>query len=75
MHIVRNAIIAAAFTGLFVQAQFNNTNISIDVDADGIGEHGYFAEMAGSVALRGSGIVLQPAVLSGALGIVNIGYL
>ncbi|MFH0945885.1 MAG: prepilin-type N-terminal cleavage/methylation domain-containing protein [Planctomycetota bacterium] len=47
---------------------------AIDVDGDGIGEHGYFAEMAGSVPLRGSGIVLTPAVLSGALGIVNASF-
>ena len=62
---LRNVVSAQAQ----VQAQS-----AIDVDGDGIGEHGYFAEMAGSVVLRGSGITLRPAVLSGALGIVNASF-
>lgn len=53
-----------------VQAQ-----IAIDVDADGVGEYGYFAELAGTVNLRAPAaapaVTLTPPVLSGALGIVD----
>jgi len=54
------------------QAQVNAAS-SIDVDTDGIGEHGFFAEMAGSVDLRGApaGTRLAPAILSGSLGNVD----
>lgn len=62
---LRNVVSAQAQ----IQAQ-----AAIDVDGDGIGEHGFFAEMAGAVALRGAGIILVPAVLSGALGIVNASF-
>ena len=49
---------------------------AIDVDIDGIGEHGWFAEMAGSINMRDStgangGPVLNPPVLSGSLSVVN----
>jgi prepilin-type N-terminal cleavage/methylation domain-containing protein len=49
---------------------------AIDQDVDGIGEHGWFAEMAGSCNLRdasgaANGPVLNPAVLSGSLSVVN----
>ena len=49
---------------------------AIDTDIDGIGEHGWFAEMAGSVNMRdstgaGGGPVLNPPVLSGSLSVVN----
>ena len=48
---------------------------AIDVDQDGIGEYGYFAEMAGSVNLRTAPaaplVTLRPPILSGALGIVD----
>ena len=45
---------------------------AIDVDTDGIGEHGWFAEMAGVIALRiPIAPLLTPPVLSGALGIVD----
>lgn len=56
---LRNVVSAQAQ----IQAQ-----AAIDVDTDGIGEHGYFAEMAGSVVLRGSGLTLSPTVLSASLG-------
>jgi len=51
------------------QAQIQ-AQAAIDEDADGIGEHGSFAEMAGVVALRSAGVgaLLTPPVLSGALG-------
>lgn len=65
-----SAAIATLRNVVSAQAQVQ-AQAAIDVDADGIGEHGFFAEMAGSVALRGAGIILTPPVLSGALGIVN----
>ncbi len=49
---------------------------AIDTDADGIGEHGWFAEMAGAIALRNpapGNVILTPPVLSGALGIIAAG--
>jgi len=47
---------------------------AIDVDVDGIGEHGWFAEMAGTVVMRdalGTGPLLNPPVLSASLGNIN----
>ncbi len=49
---------------------------AIDQDVDGIGEHGWFAEMAGAINMRDStgpngGPVLAPPVLSGSLAVVN----
>jgi len=69
-----NANEAAAISTLrnvvSAQAQIQS-QAAIDEDGDGIGEHGSFAEMAGSVALRSTGANLSPPVLSGALGIVD----
>ena len=47
---------------------------AIDVDQDGIGEYGFFAEMAGVMNMRNPGaaaVPLTPPVLSGALGLVD----
>ena len=49
---------------------------AIDQDVDGIGEYGWFAEMAGSCQLRdntgaAAGPILTPPVLSGSLAVVN----
>ena len=49
---------------------------AIDQDVDGIGEHGWFTEMAGAVNMRDSagantGAQLNPPVLSGSLSVVN----
>ena len=49
---------------------------AIDQDLDGIGEHGWFAEMAGALNMRddqgaNTGPLLNPPVLSGSLGNVN----
>lgn len=63
------------------QAQLQSSG-AIDVDQDGGGEYGYFAELAGTVALResdgaggtqlgGANETLAPPMLSGALGIVD----
>ncbi|WP_419191725.1 pilus assembly FimT family protein [Engelhardtia mirabilis] len=61
------------------QAQLQSS-AAIDVDSDGGGEYGYFAELAGTVGLReddgAGGIqigadVLAPPMLSGALGNVD----
>jgi prepilin-type N-terminal cleavage/methylation domain-containing protein len=63
------------------QAQIQSS-AAIDTDADGSGEYGYFAELAGTVPLRVSaagvpaaGAVgtdeLRPSVLSSAFGVVN----
>lgn len=61
------------------QAQIQSSN-AIDCDSDGGGEFGYFAELAGTIALREDdgtqnpavgADLLQPAILSTALGIVN----
>ena len=59
---LRNVVSAQAQ----IQAQ-----AAVDQDADGIGEHGSFGEMAGAVPLRGTVITLTPPVLSGALGNVD----
>jgi prepilin-type N-terminal cleavage/methylation domain-containing protein len=52
------------------QAQIQ-AQAAIDEDTDGIGEHGVFAEMAGTQPLRSGAVTLAPPVLSGALGIVD----
>ncbi len=65
-----SAAIATLRNIVSAQAQIQ-AQAAIDVDADGIGEHGFFAEMAGTVPLRGSGLTLNPTVLSTALGTVN----
>lgn len=69
-----NANEAAAVSTLrnIVSAQAQlQAQAAIDEDSDGIGEHGCFAEMAGTFALRSTGVALAPPVLSGALGIVD----
>ncbi len=69
-----NANEAAAISTLrnVVSAQAQvQSQAAIDEDSDGIGEHGSFGEMAGTVALRSTGVQLAPPVLSGALGIVD----
>jgi prepilin-type N-terminal cleavage/methylation domain-containing protein len=63
------------------QAQVQSSG-AIDTDADGAGEYGYFAELAGAVALRGSagGLpaagnpltdILSPSILPSAFGTVT----
>ena len=65
-----SAAIATLRNVVSAQSQLQSQG-AIDVDTDGIGEHGWFAEMAGAIALRGGGPLLNPPVLSGALGNVN----
>ena len=68
-----SAAIATLRNIVSAQSQIQSQG-AIDTDADGIGEHGWFAEMAGAIALRNAApanIPLVPPVLSGALGIVN----
>jgi prepilin-type N-terminal cleavage/methylation domain-containing protein len=60
------------------QAQVQSQG-AIDVDVDGIGEHGWFAELAGSHNLRDNtgpngGPILNPPVLSGSLATVANGF-
>jgi prepilin-type N-terminal cleavage/methylation domain-containing protein len=43
----------------------------IDEDGDGAGEYGYFAELAGTVNVRGAAVPIVPPVLSGAFGNVS----
>ena len=45
--------------------------IDSDLVADGLGEFGYFAELAGSVGLRSGIGVMQPTVLAPSLGVVQ----
>jgi prepilin-type N-terminal cleavage/methylation domain-containing protein len=66
------------------QAQIQSSS-AIDSDADGSGEYGYFAEMAGAKAMRvatgsppaaaigGATDILNPAVLSSAFGTMAVG--
>ncbi|MFH1998805.1 MAG: prepilin-type N-terminal cleavage/methylation domain-containing protein [Planctomycetota bacterium] len=69
-----SAAIATLRNVVAAQAQIQAQG-AIDVDQDGIGEYGYFAEMAGSVNLRAAAaapaVSLTPPVLSGALGLVD----
>ncbi|HET6202096.1 MAG TPA: DUF2950 family protein [Planctomycetota bacterium] len=44
---------------------------AIDMDTDGAGEYGYFAELAGTVNVRGSTSPIIPPTMSGAFGIVS----
>lgn len=46
---------------------------AIDLDADGCGEYGFFGELTGAVALRGTGARLVPPVLSDAFANVFAG--
>jgi prepilin-type N-terminal cleavage/methylation domain-containing protein len=59
------------------QAQVQSQG-AIDVDVDGIGEHGWFGELAASHNLRDNtgpvgGPILNPPVLSGSLAAVTLG--
>jgi prepilin-type N-terminal cleavage/methylation domain-containing protein len=69
-----SAAVATLRNVIAAQAQIQAQG-AIDVDQDGIGEYGYFAEMAGTVNLRTAvgapAVSLTPPVLSGALGIVD----
>ena len=65
-----SAAIATLRNIVSAQSQLQSQG-AIDVDLDGIGEHGWFAEMAGAIAVRGGGPLLNPPVLSGAFGNVN----
>jgi len=70
-----SAAIATLRNIVSAQSQLQSQG-AIDVDLDGIGEHGWFGEMAGSANLRDNtgplmGPVLNPPVLSGSLGNVN----
>jgi len=70
-----SAAIATLRNVVSAQSQIQSQG-AIDVDIDGIGEHGWFAEMAGSINMRDStgangGPVLNPPVLSGSLSVVN----
>ncbi|MSR45949.1 MAG: DUF2950 family protein [Planctomycetes bacterium] len=69
------AAIATLRNCVSAQSQIQSQG-AIDTDIDGIGEHGWFAEMAGSINMRDStgangGPVLNPPVLSGSLSVVN----
>lgn len=70
-----SAAIATLRNIVSAQSQIQSQG-AIDTDIDGIGEHGWFAEMAGSINMRDStgpnaGPVLNPPVLSGSLSVVN----
>ena len=56
------AAIATMRTLISAQAQFQAT-ARADVNNNGVGEYGYFAEMSGGIGVRG-GAVLSPPVLS-----------
>jgi len=45
------------------QGEFRS-KILADVDGDGAGEYGYFAEMSGAMAPRSSSVAVQPPILS-----------
>jgi prepilin-type N-terminal cleavage/methylation domain-containing protein len=66
--------IAVLKTVISAQTQVNSRRV-IDVDGDGIGEYGYFAELTGTVPLRAApaapAVNLTPPLLSGSLGIVD----
>jgi prepilin-type N-terminal cleavage/methylation domain-containing protein len=70
-----SAAIATLRNVVSAQAQVQSQG-AIDQDLDGIGEHGWFAEMSGNIGLRddtgGVGaVILNPPVLSSALGRVD----
>jgi prepilin-type N-terminal cleavage/methylation domain-containing protein len=64
-----SAAIATLRNIISAQSQFQ-TQAAVDSDGDGIGEYGWFTEMAGTADLRGApaGTRLVPPVLSAALG-------
>ena len=70
-----SAAIATLRNVVSAQSQLQSQG-AIDQDLDGLGEHGWFAEMAGTVNLRdntggAAGPILVPPVLSGSLGNVD----
>lgn len=67
-----SAAIATLRTLVSAQAQVRLRG-AVDQDDDGIGEFGYLAELAGALAPRGMAAPLEPAVLPGALALVNAG--
>ena len=62
-----SAAIATRRNIIASQSQFQ-TQAVVDTDGDGIGEYGWFTEMAGIVTPRGGVAPLVPPVLSAALG-------
>lgn len=69
-----SAAIATLRNVISAQSQIKSSAV-IDLDRDGIGEYGYFAELVGTLPLRTTKdklpVTLTPAVLSHALGIVD----
>src|SRR5215831_16569375 len=62
-----SAAIATLRNIIASESQFQ-TQAVVDTDGDGIGEYGWFTEMAGIVTPRGAAGPLVPPVLSAALG-------
>lgn len=52
------------------QAQCQASGV-IDLDHNGVGEYGFFAELAGAEPLRGENTILRPPVLSSAFGNID----
>jgi len=70
-----SAAVATLRNVVSAQSQLQSQG-AIDQDLDGIGEHGWFTEMSGSVNIRddsgaNTGPTLTPPVLSASLGTVN----
>lgn len=66
-----SAAIATLRNIISAQSQFE-TQAVVDTDGDGIGEYGWFTEMAGTAIPRGGVAVLIPPVLSSALGTLGV---
>src|SRR5262245_61434493 len=66
-----SAAIATLRNIISAQSQFE-TQAVVDTDGDGIGEYGWFTEMAGTAVPRGATGVLVPPVLSAALGTLGV---
>ena len=64
------AAIATMREFVSAQAQFHTRAVA-DTDGDGVGEYGTFAELSGSVGIRG-GALLRPTVLGSSFRDVNI---
>jgi len=64
------AAIATLRSLIAAQALFHKRAL-IDDDFDGIGEYGMFAELAGSVPVRGGGGLMRPKVLQATMGSIN----
>jgi len=65
-----NAAIATLRSIASAQEQIQSAS-AIDVDLDGTGEYGYFGEMAGSAAIRGTGEPIEIPYLASAFGDVS----